>query len=44
MLTIEGALSLLRDGEQRQWLIADWGWRMSHGDNGGVYVGLVRIL
>lgn len=42
MLTMEEALSLLRDGEKRHWLIADWSWNTDHGDNGGVYLGLVR--
>lgn len=42
MLTMEEALSLLHDGERRQWLIADWSWHTDHGDNGGVYIGLVR--
>lgn len=42
MLTMEQALELLRDGEKRQWLIADWSWRTENGDNGGVYIGLVK--
>jgi hypothetical protein len=42
MLTIDEALKLLRDGEKRQWLIADWGWHISGRGNGGVYIGLVR--
>ncbi len=42
MLTIDEALSLLRDGEKRQWLVADWSWHTDQGNNGGVYIGLVR--
>lgn len=42
MLTMEEALLLLRNGKQKQWLIVDWDWHTDHGDNGGVYVGLVR--
>lgn len=42
MLTMDEALKLLRDGERRQWLIADWGWDISGSGNGGVYIGLVR--
>lgn len=42
MLTMDEALKLLRDGEQRQWLIADWDWHNSGSGNGGVYIGLVR--
>lgn len=42
MLSMKEALSLLRDAERRQWLIADWSWHTDHGDNGGVYIGLVR--
>lgn len=41
MLTMDEALKLLRDGERRQWLIADWSWHIGCG-NGGVYIGLVR--
>lgn len=42
MLTMDEALGLLRDGERRQWLIADWSWHISERGNGGVYIGLVR--
>lgn len=42
MLTMEGALQLLRDGERRQWLIADWSWYTENKANGGVYIGLVK--
>lgn len=42
MLTMDEAMKLLRDGEQRQWLIADWAWHISGIGNGGVYIGLVR--
>lgn len=42
MLDMEQALQLLRDGERRRWLIADWSWRTEDNDNGGVYIGLVR--
>jgi hypothetical protein len=42
MLTMDEALNLLRDGEKRQWLIADWDWHISGNGNGGVYIGLVR--
>jgi hypothetical protein len=42
MLTMNEALKLLRDGERRQWLIADWSWHISGSGNGGVYIGLVR--
>lgn len=42
MLTMDEALQLLRDGEQRQWLIADWDWSVNGSGNGGVYIGLVR--
>lgn len=42
MLSMDEALVLLRDGERRQWLIADWSWRESGRGNGGVYIGLVR--
>ena len=41
MLTMDEALELLRDGQRRQWLIADWSWHIERG-NGGVYIGLVR--
>jgi hypothetical protein len=40
---MDEALDLLRDGERRQWLIADWSWYVDgQGNNGGVYIGLVR--
>lgn len=39
---MDEALDLLRDGERRQWLIADWSWHISGRGNGGVYIGLVR--
>lgn len=42
MLDMEQALQLLRDGERHRWLIADWSWHTEGGDNGGVYIGLVR--
>lgn len=42
MLTMDEALKLLRDGERRQWLIADWDWDISNKGNGGVYIGLIR--
>jgi hypothetical protein len=42
MLTMDEALKLLRDGERRQWLIADWGWHISKKGHGGVYIGLIR--
>jgi len=42
MMTMDEALDLLRDGERRQWLIADWSWHISGRGNGGVYIGLVR--
>jgi hypothetical protein len=42
MLTMDEALELLRDGERRQWLIADWSWHISNRGNGGVYIGLIR--
>ena len=42
MLTIDEALNLLRDGERRRWLIADWSWHIREQGNGGVYIGLVR--
>ncbi len=42
MLTMDEALKLLRDGEQKQWLIAEWSWHISGSGNGGVYLGLVR--
>ncbi|MGD1902190.1 MAG: hypothetical protein ACFB9N_08120 [Geitlerinemataceae cyanobacterium] len=39
---MDEALKLLKDGEQRQWLIADWGWHEKGRGNGGVYLGLLR--
>lgn len=42
MLTIDEALKLLRDGERRRWLIADWSWYIDGQGNGAVYIGLVR--
>ena len=42
MLTMDEALKLLRDGERRRWLIADWSWHINGQGNGGVYIGLVR--
>jgi len=42
MLKMTEALNLLRDGERRQWLIADWGWHISDQGHGGVYIGLIR--
>lgn len=42
MLNMDQALELLKDGDRRQWLIADWSWHTEGGDNGGVYIGLVR--
>jgi hypothetical protein len=42
MLTMDEALKLLRDGEQKQWLIAEWSWHISGSGNGGVYLGFVR--
>ena len=36
------ALKLLRDGEKRQWLIADWSWKIGEKGYGSVYIGLVR--
>jgi hypothetical protein len=42
MLGMEEALELLREGERRQWLIADWAWSTEKKGNGGVYIGLIR--
>ena len=42
MLTIDEALELLRDGEQRQCLIADWTWNTSGSGKGSIYIDLVR--
>lgn len=42
MLSMDQALELLRDGERRQWLIADWSWRVAGQGNGGVYIALIR--
>ena len=42
MLTMDQALELLRDGERRQWLVADWRWHITDRGNGGVYIALIR--
>jgi hypothetical protein len=39
---MDEALELLREGERREWLIADWSWHISERGNGAVYIGLVR--
>jgi len=39
---MDEALKLLHEGDQRQWLIADWSWHIHGSGNGGVYIGLVR--
>jgi hypothetical protein len=39
---MDEALEMLREGERRQWLIADWSWHISNRGHGGVYIGLIR--